>query len=142
MPDGFERLIEEHAEVARRFEQLARTGDDALIGDICAALTRHTHAEEAVVYPELRRLVDGGDDLADEAQQEHAAVQLVIERLELSPHDNVREVVEELRGLVEAHVAEEEQRVFPAMRDAGVDADALFDRLGQVRAQIEAQTGG
>jgi hemerythrin superfamily protein len=139
MADGFDVLSTEHAEVRQLFERYSESKDEQLVREICDALTTHTQVEEQAAYPELRRLVDGGDDLADEAEQEHAAVKVLIERIEIAPPEDLSEVVDEMQQLVEKHVAEEEGTVFPEMREAGVDAEALGTRIAEARESVMAR---
>jgi len=129
MTDGFELLEKDHRTVQQLFERYAEEPEDDHVREIIGHLTVHTEMEERALYPELRRYVDGGDDLADEAEAEHAAVRAFMGRIELSPPEDLSGLVEGMRTLVEQHVEQEEQSLFPAMRDAGVDAEALGDRL-------------
>jgi iron-sulfur cluster repair protein YtfE (RIC family) len=129
MSDGYERLMADHADVAEQFARYASTEADGDAHRICEALASHAALEEEAVYPMLRRLVDGGDDLADLADEQHAAIKVLVERVEIAPPADLGPVVGELQALVEEHVAYEEQTLFPAMRDAGIDGDSLGKRL-------------
>jgi hemerythrin superfamily protein len=91
--------------------------------------------EESIVYPLLRKFVDGGDDLADLADQEHSAIKTLVERIEIAPPEDLSDVVREMDSLVTKHVEFEEQSVFPEMREAGIDAEDLGSRLEQARDQ-------
>lgn len=140
MTDGFELLVEAHRDIAQRLERYAAEPDDALVRQTVEELTVHGAMEEEALYPQLRRLVDDGDDLADEAEAEHAAVRTVIARIELSTPENLRPLVDELRTMVEQHVRAEEASLFPAMREAGVDSEDLGHRLNAARAAILSRT--
>ena len=133
MPDGFALLKEDHAEVQSLFERYSSSQDEQVVRELCEALSAHARVEEQALYPELRRLVDGGDDLADEAEQEHAALKVLIERIEIAPPEDLSEVVQEMRRLVEPHVAQEETTLFPEMLQSGVDAEQLGARLEAAR---------
>ena len=104
MTDGFEMLVEDHRAVARLFETYLHDNEDSVAHEICAQLTVHTQVEEAALYPALRRYVDGGDDLADEAEQEHSAVKTLVARVYDSPPDQLLDLVSALRREVEHHV--------------------------------------
>ena len=93
MPDGFEYLAEQHREVEKLFRRYGETPDDGIAHEICAALTTHTAAEEQALYPELRRIVDGGDDLADDAEGQHGVAKTIIARIYDSPPDDLRPLV-------------------------------------------------
>jgi hemerythrin superfamily protein len=129
MADGYELLEQDHAAIRHLFARYAEGPDDVPARDICVALTQHAEREEQALYPLLRRLVDGGDDLADAAEQEHATIKVLIERVELAPPADLAEVITEMQRLVDAHATHEEQELFAEMRDAGVDPDELGRRL-------------
>ena len=78
------------------------------------------------MYPALRRWVDGGDDLADRAEQEHSQIATMVAELYQSvTPERLGELVTSLQDVVSAHVAFEESEIFPAMREAGVDAEQV-----------------
>src|SRR5438477_436390 len=83
--DGFQLLEEDHREVERLFSRYADSRDDVVAHDICSMLAEHSEIEDAALYPALRRLVDGGDDLADVAEQEHTAIASLIARVYDAP---------------------------------------------------------
>jgi hemerythrin superfamily protein len=128
--DGFEVLEHDHRRIQHLFARYHEGPDDVTVRDICEALTEHAAREDHALYPLLRKHVDDGDDLADVAEQEHAAIKLIIERIELAPPGDLSEPVREMHRLVDAHFTDEEQRLFPMMREAGVDSDELGRRVG------------
>ena len=133
MPDAYQLLSDEHREIEKLLSQYDSSPDDATARAIGEALTTHAEIEERLVYPELRRLVDGGDDLADDAQAEHAAVKLLIARMLATPPEDLRPLVEAIGQAVAPHVEQEERTIFPAMQEAGVDAEGLGSRLESAR---------
>jgi len=137
--DGFEVLRAEHREVTQLFDRYQQSPDDQLAHAIFNALTLHTQAEERALYPELRRLVDGGDDLADEAEAEHGAVKALIARAYDSPPPDLAPLVQSIRSDVEGHVQREESEIFPEMREAGVDAAQLAERLENAKRELETR---
>ena len=141
MADGFEMLAEDHRAVERLFETYVHDNEDSVAREICEELTLHTRVEEAVLYPALRTYVDGGDDLADIAEQEHAAVKSLIARIYESPPDDLLGVVSELRHEVEQHIAREETELFPEMREAGVDAGLLGAEIAGTRRAVSSTMG-
>ncbi len=140
MPDGFEMLSEDHRQVERLFDTYTHDPEDSIAHDICARLSVHTRVEEATLYPALRRYVDGGDDLADVAEQEHAVAKSIIARIYDSPPGNLSDLVAELRSEVAHHVESEESELFPEMRESGVDADVLGTEIEGARPAAEANT--
>ena len=140
MADGFEILSEDHREVERLFDTYRHDPEDSIAYDICGRLGVHTRIEEAALYPALRRYVDGGDDLADVAEQEHAAAKSIIARIYNSPPGQLFDLMTELRSEVEHHVESEESDLFPAMRESGVDAGVLGAEIAGARRIAEANT--
>ena len=138
MPDGYEFLTREHRNIESMFEEYRQRPDDALARRIAEALTLHTEAEEAALYPQLRKYVDGGDDLAAEAQYEHATVKSQIARLYQAPPPDLAPLVRAIAQNVADHVRREEREIFPAIRESGVDADVLGRALE--RAESEASS--
>ena len=118
MSDAFTLLQEDHRTVEQLFEQFERTGDYAVAVQICEELTVHATLEEELIYSMYRANVDTDD--ADEARQEHQQAKDIITRIEaLGPEvDDLAEVVQELKAVVEHHVQEEENEMFPKMAAA------------------------
>jgi hemerythrin superfamily protein len=127
--NGFEVLHAQHREVEALFGQYAANPDDVTARQVREKLTRHTELEERALYPELRRLVDNGDDFADEAEAEHALAQTIIARMYDSPPEDLRPLMQELERIVTAHVRTEEEQLFPVMIESGVDAEKLASKL-------------
>jgi len=142
MTDLFDALSRDHRDVEQLFARYAETGDDVVAHRICDALTLHTEVEEAVLYPELRRIVDDGDDMANDAEAEHAAIRLLIARVYESPPIDLRPVIDEIRKGVEHHVMIEEGELFPQLREAGADAEALGRKLETVRGEASSRSSG
>jgi hypothetical protein len=140
MADGFEILSEDHRQVERLFDTYTHDPEDSIAHDICARLSVHSRVEEAALYPALRRYVDGGDDLADVAEQEHAAAKSIIARIYDSPPEQLFNLVAELRSEVAHHVESEESELFPEMRESGVDAGVLGAEIEGARPAAEANT--
>jgi iron-sulfur cluster repair protein YtfE (RIC family) len=139
VPDGFEYLADQHREVEKLFRRYSDSPDDATAREICGELTAHTATEEQVLYPELRRIVDGGDDLADDAEAQHGVAKTLVARIHDSPPDDLRPLVEELERDVSEHIRFEEQELFPAMVESGVDADALGARLADADRDVRSR---
>src|SRR4051812_23268440 len=142
MTDIFEMLSNDHREVEQLFDRYRQTHDDVVAHEICDALTMHAEVEEQVLYPELRRIVDDGDDLANDAEAEHATMKLIIARVFESPPPDLRPVIDELRETVEHHVSNEERNLFPRLMDAGADGDALGQKLEAVRGESPSRSSG
>jgi hemerythrin superfamily protein len=142
MADGYGLLERQHRDVEAMFEKYREEPDDATAHRIAEALTLHTHIEETALYPQLRRYVDGGDNLATVAEDEHATVKSQIARLYEAPPVDVRPLMEEIERNVSDHVREEEESIFPAMRESGVDADALGRALESAQGEAPSRSSG
>ena len=142
MADGYDFLAQEHRRLEAMFERYRQQPDDALARRIAEALTLHAQAEEAALYPQLRRYVDGGDDLAAEAEYEHATVKSQIARLYESPPPDLAPLVQGIETNVADHVRSEEAEIFPAMRESGVDGDALARGLERAQGEAPSRSSG
>lgn len=134
--DGFAWLEQDHREIEEQFQTFLRDNEEPVVRELCEHLTRHSQAEDAALYPALRRYVDGGDDLADRAQQEHAAIATIVSELyQSTTPDRLVDQVSQLRDAVTAHVEFEESELFPAMRSCGVDGAQLLGDLQQAESR-------
>ena len=134
--DGFAWLEQDHRDIEEQFQTFLRDNEEPVVRAVCEHLTRHSQAEDAVLYPALRRYVDGGDDLADRAQQEHSAIAtLVAELFQSTTPERLVDQMTQLRASVSAHVEFEETELFPEMRSCGVDGARLLSDLEQASAR-------
>jgi hemerythrin superfamily protein len=130
MDDGYAWLEDEHRAIEEQFQTFLRDEEPPVLRQLCEHLTQHSQIEAAALYPLLRRYVDGGDDLADRAQQEHGLIATMVATLsDSATPDRMTELIADLHGAVAHHVEEEESELFPAMRSCGVDAAALAAEL-------------
>ena len=117
-----EALKHEHALTLALFDQLEATSDDAvatragLIKKLKYALTKHAVAEENVIYPALREA--GEKAGADELNAEHGQVKDYLYQLENMAKDSrfFLNKVREFRTLLEDHIREEEETLFPRLK--------------------------
>jgi hemerythrin superfamily protein len=131
MDDGFAELEQEHRDIESEFAVVRSDAEGPAVRELCERLTSHAAREEAQLYPALRRWIDGGDDLADRAQQEHAAIATMVAELtdSVTP-ERLDDLVRQLQDVVSAHVEFEESEIFPAMREVGFDVRAGVRRAG------------
>jgi len=137
--DGFAWLEQDHRDIEEQFQTFLRDNEEPVVRELCEHLTQHSQAEDAALYPALRRSVDGGDDLAERAEQEHAAMAtMVAELYQSTTPERLVDQVSQLREAVSTHVEFEESELFPAMRASGVDAARLFGDLREAETRQSA----
>jgi iron-sulfur cluster repair protein YtfE (RIC family) len=115
-------LKAEHQATLKLFDAIEATGDGAtakrnmLLSHLKHALMKHAIEEENVIYPALR---DAGQaDAADALNKEHGYVKQYLYDLSNMPSSSPDWMakVREFRADIESHMAEEENRLFPALR--------------------------
>jgi hemerythrin superfamily protein len=135
MMDIFNLLKEDHDKVKNLFQKLEKTEEtsecDELFGQLEQELTVHSRLEEEHFYPALEHDPQT-KDLISEALKEHQQVDQVLEDLmDMLPDDeDWDEILKELNRLVEHHVAEEENTIFPKVQQV----------LGEEKAKELAET--
>ncbi|MGN6731149.1 MAG: hemerythrin domain-containing protein [Candidatus Binatia bacterium] len=139
--DALQLLRQDHKAVKDLFEQVDGAEDGKqrkrIFDQIDTQLNIHAHIEETVFYPEMRK-IEELKEMVEEALQEHQEVKTLLEEIEgLDPEsEEFSASLEELIENVEHHVAEEEDEMFPKVREQ-CDQAAL-DRLGD---QLESAKG-
>lgn len=146
--DALELLSADHDRVQRLFETYSELvvadADDAekreVVEELCLLLTVHATLEEELFYPAARRALDE-EDLIDEAQIEHdSARELIDELLAMDASDELYD--DRVRLLEEAighHVEQEEGELFPALRNAGLDLEALGEQMAARKEDLIAE---
>jgi len=132
--DAIALLMNDHQEVKQlfeRYEELVESGADddekqSLADEICTMLTVHATIEEELFYPAARDAVDD-DSLLNEAEVEHQSAKDLIAQIQASdPSDALYDAqVHVLGEYIDHHVKEEEGELFPEVRDADLDLEAL-----------------
>ena len=145
--DAIALLKDDHAEVHAWFEEYEGLGDRAnvskskLVAKICKALTVHTRIEEEIFYPAVREAgKETEEDMVDEAVVEHASAKDLIAQLEeMDPEDDLYDAkVKVLGELVDHHVEEEEEEMFPDARKLKLDLVALAEEMQMRRDELAA----
>jgi hemerythrin superfamily protein len=110
--DGLFRQIENLPSGEQRRKELA---DQATI-----ELVRHSVAEEEHLYPAVRRRVQDGERIADKEIQDHATVERIMKELEgcAATDERFDQLIGSLIADVRAHVRDEEDNLFPKLRQA------------------------
>jgi hemerythrin superfamily protein len=136
-------LKRQHRDVEKLFS-MALKSDDAktrrtAMQKIAQALEIHTALEENIFYPAVREIgTNKAEEMVGEAYEEHHVVKLVLAELpEVDPDaDNFEAKMTVLQELIEHHVEEEEDEMFPlAEKKLG---DARNAELGEQMAGAAA----
>jgi hemerythrin-like domain-containing protein len=116
-------LAAEHEATLLIFDKLQETTENNtakrkfLLMQLKHALAKHAHQEENVVYPAMR--ANGLTSEADELNKEHGYVkQFLFDLTEMEPSDTRWAAkVAEFRTEIEEHMREEEDTLFPSLRE-------------------------
>jgi hypothetical protein len=127
------RQKRDHIELDRLLHRIdASTGDErqSHLTDLCRLVFPHAFAEEAVLWPAIRKMVPGGEPLTLEIEREHQEINELFTELEKAPVDSPqhRELWQRIEALLREDVRDEEDRLLPMLQDA-VDRRTLI-RLG------------
>ncbi|SOF02140.1 Hemerythrin HHE cation binding domain-containing protein [Streptomyces sp. OV198] len=135
----FEELMADHREVEEIFGRIqAMTvqgqGLRDLVDEVTIELVRHSVAEEQHLYPAVREYVEGGDRLADKELADHGRVENLLKQLERMDTEDpqMSPVLQQLMDEVAAHVEDEENNLFPMLRQA-CSSEMLGDLGDRVR---------
>jgi hypothetical protein len=144
--DAIALLKADHRKVEDLFDKFEKAKDadrkKALAGEICMELCIHATIEEEIFYPACKGKVE--EDLLSESYVEHDGAKVMIaELLAGSPDDEFYDAkMTVLSEEIKHHVKEEEkpgEGVFAQARDAGLDMDALGDKLLARKEQLMAK---
>lgn len=139
--DAITMLKDDHKTVEQLFKRFEKAGERAhvekrnIVDRIVEALSVHAAIEEQVFYPVIKTVVPGTERHALESLEEHHIMKWVLSELDsMSPTDErfdakVTVLIENVRH----HVKEEEQELFPMVRNE-LGRDSLAD-VGQVMVQ-------
>jgi hemerythrin superfamily protein len=140
-----ELLMSDHREVDALFNSYDREesaeGRRRVADLICGALAMHAQIEEQLFYPFVREQISA-TGLVDEAEVEHASLKGLITLLQAAT--NVDEKfdarVHVLKEYVKHHVDEEENEIFPKLKNMKPDLDELGQEMHQLKQSLLAET--
>jgi hemerythrin superfamily protein len=121
--DWLDVLKAEHQMALGLFDRMQDTSDaqiskrTTLLMQLKHALGKHAFEEENVVYPALREL--GDRERADHLSHDHGYVKQYLYELENMPRNDPRWLskVADFRRDLEKHMREEEDQIFPSLRN-------------------------
>jgi hemerythrin superfamily protein len=131
--DALQVLIGDHElvnDLFDEFESLGRRAHHAreqVVLRIVEELSVHAGIEETVFYPAVREQLAGDESMVMEALEEHHLVKVSLSELQSMSSDNERydAKMTVLREVVDHHVDEEENELFPKVRRAFSDDELL-----------------
>ena len=145
--DAIALLKQDHRTVEELFAKFEKASGEGrkqkLAEEICLELSIHAMIEEEIFYPACEGKVD--EDLLKEAFVEHDGAKVLIAQIQDGDgesDDFFDAKVKVLQEQIEHHVEEEEKRMegmFSQARKAGLDMDALGDRLRARKEELMAQ---
>jgi hemerythrin superfamily protein len=149
MPNAIEMLREDHRKVKDLFEHFEGTdsGDKKEIVDTTLReLEIHTSIEEEIFYPAARLALqelegDEGDDVIDEAWEEHHVVKLLAAELKKMRSSDERYDAKftVLAESVKHHIEEEEGELFPKL-EAHIDGEELGEKMMVRKQKLQQRT--
>ena len=139
--DAIALLKEDHRTVEKLFKDFEEAKGDGrketLARQICLELTIHTKIEEEIFYPACEGKIE--EDLLKEAYVEHDAAKLLMAEIEAGngqSDDFFDAKVQVLGEQIEHHVKEEETELFPQIRKADLDLEALGQQLAERKKEL------
>ena len=147
-PDALQLLKAEHRDVRtmfRLYDKLAEAGGKGdermlLASQICVALALHMQVEEEILYPAARRVLASREDIVDAAYVEHACAKSLVAQVKTMTSDQplFDARVKVLGEYVAHHIREEENELFPKLREAALDLEAMGERIVARKRQLMA----
>jgi hemerythrin superfamily protein len=143
--DAIELLKRDHAEVKKSFKQFEKAkykdpnACKEFLASICMAIEMHAKVEEEIFYPAVRARIKD-DDLMNEAQVEHNSAKQLIAQIEKLAGDDpmLKAHAQVLSEYVNHHVKEEEGEMFPKVKRAKLDLQALAQQILERKDQLKA----
>lgn len=137
-------LKSDHKKVTDLFDKFERTKEagsshekGSLVQAICFELLVHAAVEEDIFYPAVRKAIHD-DDLMNEAKVEHAGAKDLIHQPEgMHPDDEMFDAkVKVLSEYIRHHVKEEQDEMFPKIKKADLDLEALGSKMQKLKMKL------
>ena len=134
-------LRADHKHVSELFEQYeaARTSTQKkkLVHEICTELDVHAQIEEEIFYPAVKAALKD-KELVPEATVEHASLKDLIAQIkDVEPDGEMYDAkVKVLSEYVKHHVKEEQNEMFPKVKDTDLDLSELGEQMKQRKEEL------
>jgi iron-sulfur cluster repair protein YtfE (RIC family) len=134
--DVYQTLLQDHQTIQQILSKIEKTNvseverREVLFSTLREKLEAHEILEETIFYPEIDKFPIAGE-LVNVAFEEHAEFDAILQEISELPVDKPEwlERVAELKDLVQQHIINEENRMFPAARKELPDSCA--EQLGR-----------
>jgi hemerythrin superfamily protein len=143
--DAITILTQDHRDVEKMFGEFEKLGEGdtqkkkKLADQICQELNLHMAVEEELFYPTVKDEVKSSDDLVNEAIVEHAGAKDLMKQISSMKGDEelFDSKVLVLKELIEHHVEEEEDEMFPKVRKSSLDLEAIGDDIAAMKQKSQ-----
>ncbi len=130
-------LESQHRKVEALFKKLesGRSEPEPVLEELSNSLAAHMAIEQDIFYPAVKEV---DDDLVNESFEEHSLAEVALKRLLATPPSDeaFKARVIALKELIEHHVGEEEEELFPEVEKALGD-EALADLGKTMKARFD-----
>jgi hemerythrin superfamily protein len=129
--DVLVELTKDHDEMRQMFTVLRGgvQGEDQeeTVRRLTVEVVKHAVAEETHLYPLMRKVLPGGNDITEHEIEEHAQVEELLKKLEkLDPTDaEYRPTLDKVMDDLDHHARDEETNVFPELRSTLPQSDLV-----------------
>ena len=134
-------ILKDHDTVKALFDRFEKAGSTAerekIIVEAVTELKIHAIIEEEIFYPAIRKHV--GEDLMDEADEEHHVARVLIAELDTTGRENDHRDAKfkVLSENVRHHIKEEENKLIPKAKDLSIDFEALGQQLLERKEELQ-----
>jgi iron-sulfur cluster repair protein YtfE (RIC family) len=129
-------LENQHRKVEAIFKKLesGRSEPEPLLEDLANSLAAHMAIEQDIFYPAIKEV---DEEMVNESYEEHSLAEVGLKRLLSATDDeSFKARVTALKELIEHHVKEEEEELFPEVEKAL--GDEALEQLGKtMKARFE-----
>lgn len=129
-------LESQHRKVEALFKKLeaGRLEPEPLLEELANNLAAHMAIEQEIFYPAIKEL---DEDTVNESYEEHSLAEVALKRLlSASGDESFKARLTALKELIEHHVTEEEEELFPEV-ESTLD-EKMLDQLGKtMKARFE-----
>ena len=143
MPNATQMIRQDHKKVEGLFKKFEQTqGSQAkrrLAENAMAELEVHAALEEEIFYPAVKKEVDDGSSMVQEAIEEHQTVKQLISELKgmQEANEEFESQFSQLMENVQHHVEEEESEMLPKVEESQLDLNSLGQQMAQRKQQMQ-----